>query len=300
MRIAISGTQGLIGSALTLRLIEQGHSIVKLVRTTPERSDEVYWNADLFKLDPEDLDGVEAIIHLAGENIADKKWTPERKKEIISNRKNAASTIRYAVNNMKEKPKVVIFTSAVGYYGTHQAGTLSEDAAKGYGFTTKVCQEIEEQARNITVKDVRVVTPRLGVVLSANGGALKKMIPPFKMGLGGRLGSGEQMMSWIDIEDAIRAFIFCLENDDAVGVINFTSPYAVHNRTFTQELANALGKKAFIPTPAWAIKLLFGEMGEELLLKGVNVYPQKLKMLGFSFKYPSLKKSLEHIFHNKH
>lgn len=291
MKIALTGSHGLIGHPLKILLQSQGHQVISLVRQPPTGED-VFWNPDKKELNPEELKGVEVIIHLAGENIANKRWSKKQKEYLLNNRKNGVVTLRKAIEKLHPKPKVAIFASAIGYYGDAGQKIVDETSPKGKNFASKICAEIEKEAQKLP-PEVRVVTPRIGIVLSKKGGALAKMLPAFKLGLGGAIHTGQHYMSWIDINDVTSAFLHVISHTNLEGPVNFTSPTPCTNKVFSQTLAKVLNRPCFLPMPKWVVKFLFGQMGEELLLASAAAHPKKLQQTGFKFEWPNLHKSLK-------
>lgn len=285
MKILITGASGLIGQALITYLQEKGHEVKTLSRTHS-----ILWNPAKGMLTPHDLEGFDAIVNLSGENIAG-RWTEVKKEKIIKSRLDATKTLVNAISTLKHPPKVLVNASAIGYYGNRGDEKLDEKSTIGKGFLAEVCREWEEAASNATT---RVVYLRTGVVLSKKGGALAKMLTPFKLGLGGNIGDGNQWMSWIAIDDHIRAVEHLIENE-IKGPVNLVSPDAVTNREFTKTLGEVLHRPTMLPLPAFMVRVLFGEMGEETLLSSARVVPTVLEQSGFKFKYPQLKPALEHL-----
>lgn len=285
MKILVSGSTGLIGSALIPFLKEKGHDVLKLVRVKADlHSDEIGWDPQRGVINPPLLEGIDAVIHLAGENIMG-RWTDAKKKRIFTSRVEGTKLLCKA---FKTPPSVFICASAIGFYGNRGDEILTEESSKGLGFLSDVCSEWEKAAQ---VLKTRVVNARFGMVLSKRGGALKQMLPVFKWWMGGVMGSGNQWMSWVAIEDVLRAIDFILISQ-LTGPVNIVSPNPVTNLEFTKTLGNVLHRPTFMGMPTWAVKLVFGEMGEELLLSSQRVLPQKLENAGYRFTYPQLKEAL--------
>ena len=287
-RIAITGASGLIGSALVGKLKSDGYSVQRLVRRNPISNEEVYWNPNESKVDLEALAGVDAIIHLAGANVGDKRWTKRYKSEILNSRLLGTTTIANAVNELK--PKVFISSSAIGWYGETGNRAVTENDRGGDDFLAAVCREWEAAADLVT--GVRTVKIRTGLVLEPTGGALGRMLPLFRFGLGGKLGNGKQWWSWITLHDELRAIEFILENQNLSGAINLTSPNPVTNQEFTSALARALRRPALFPAPAFALKLALGGFSTEIL-GSKKVMPNVLQEAGFHFDYPHIGPALE-------
>jgi len=293
MKILIAGSSGLIGSALKDFLTTGGHEITPLVRS--EKDEGVLWDPAKQKVDLSQLEGYDVIINLAGENLADSRWNEAKKQKILKSRVNTTQLLAESIKNLTRPPKVFVNASAIGYYGHVPEGEVTESHFAGEGFLSEVCQKWEAATECLIGEDIRIVLLRTGVVLSPNGGALKAMLTPFKFGLGGVIGSGKQMMSWIDIEDHIRAVYFCINTDAIHGPINLTAPNPVSNREFTKALGKALNRPTVFPMPEFVAQTLFGEMADEMLLSGAKVMPEKLLKHGFAFQYPTIKDSLEHL-----
>jgi uncharacterized protein (TIGR01777 family) len=292
-RILVSGISGTIGAALLPSLKSNGSAVVRLVRGPAKGEDQISWDPAL-PLDPQKVSGFDTVIHLAGESIMG-RWTTAKKSKIRDSRVKGTLNLSEALANADEKPRVFICGSAIGYYGNRGDELLREESAPGTGFLPEVCQAWEEATTPAVQADIRTAHIRTGIVLSRAGGALKAMLTPFKMGLGGPTGSGRQWMSWIDIRDWVGAIHHVLKNDLMQGPVNLVAPRPVMNKEFAETLASVLSRPAIFPLPAFAVKLIFGEMGEELLLASQKVEPGKLIASGYPFRYRDLKTSLESI-----
>jgi uncharacterized protein (TIGR01777 family) len=296
-RILISGASGLIGSALLPSLKSAGATVAQLARPGAKyrTSDEgqIAWDRTKV-LSAEAVSGFDAVIHLAGESIVG-RWTDEKKREISDSRVKGTSNLAQALASAKQKPRIFISASAIGYYGDRGDESLNEQSAAGTGFLSEVCVEWEAATRPATDAGIRTGLLRTGVVLSPRGGALAKMLTPFKLGVGGRIGSGHQWMSWIDIQDMVGAIHFLLQNARVSGPVNMVAPNPVTNTEFTKTLAAVLARPAIFPVPAFAVKLGFGEMGETALLGSQRVEPRALMNGGYSFHFSGLQASLEHL-----
>ncbi|MBI4556008.1 MAG: TIGR01777 family protein [Candidatus Hydrogenedentes bacterium] len=295
MKILVSGSTGLIGSALVECVRGKAHEVIRLARSqghTAER--EVLWNPSTGTIEPGELEGLDAVVHLAGENIAAGRWTRSRKRAIRDSRILSTRLLSEALAKLERPPKVLVSTSAIGYYGNRGDELLNEDTAPGPDFLADVCKAWEEAAAPAAAKGIRVVHPRFGVVLSAAGGALKKMLAPFQMGVGGILGNGRQYMSWIEIGDAVEAVHHLLVTESLRGPVNVVSPRPVTNRTFTKTLGAVLRRPTVFPMPSPMVRLVFGEMGEGLLLASQRVEPRKLIASAYAFRYPDLEGALRH------
>jgi len=295
MKILIGGSHGLVGTALIKSLEAEGHEIFRLVRHAPTSKTEVEWSPDRYSIALARIEGFDAVVNLAGESIAEGRWTDEKKRRIRESRVKGTKLLGDALANLTVPPKTFVCASAIGYYGNRGDELLTETSAPGDDFLAKVCADWEEATALATEKGIRVMNARFGVILDTNGGALKKMLPPFRMGVGGRIGSGKQWMSWIALDDVIGGIKFALANESVKGPVNFVSPNPVTNAEFTKTLGKVLSRPTIFPIPAFAIKLMFGEMGEALLLGGQRVAPARLAGGGFEFSYPQLEAALGHM-----
>lgn len=297
MKILISGASGLVGKHLIPSLTAKGHKIFRLVRRKPESAGEIRWDAEKgFSIGEQPkLENFDAVVHLAGDNVASENWSDEKKRRIKESRTVGTRVLVDALKQTKNPPKHFISASAIGFYGTRGAEILNEESAAGAGFLTDVCVAWENEIAQAEAFAAHVVFLRIGVVLAKDGGALEKMLTPFKFGLGGAIGSGKQYMSWIALDDLIRMFHFALENETLRGAINAVAPNAATNGEFVRTLGKVLNRPTVLPMPAFAVKLLFGEMGETLLLEGARVYPQKVLDAKFTFDYPNLEDAMRHV-----
>lgn len=295
MKILISGASGLVGTHLIPTLIAKNHEVVKLVRKTPKSADEIQWDAEKGFSESEQakLEKFDAVIHLAGDNIASENWSQEKKKRLRDSRVVGTKVLVDALKQCKYPPKIFIAASAEGFYGRSTGDTiLTEDSPKGEGFLADLCADWEAESHQAEAF-ARVVCLRIAVVLANDGGAIEKMLTPFKFGVGGVLGSGKQWFPWLTIDDIIGVIHFVLENEIS-GAINTTSPNPVTNYEFTKTLGKVLNRPTFFSVPEFAIKMMFGEMGENLLLKGCRVVPKRLQELGYKFKFEDLEAALKH------
>jgi uncharacterized protein (TIGR01777 family) len=295
MKILIGGSHGLVGTALISSLESEGHEIFRLVRHAPTAKTEVEWSPDRYSIALARIEGFDAVINLAGESIAEGRWTDDKKRRIRESRVKGTKLLGDALANLTVPPRTFICASAIGYYGNRGDEILTEESAVGDDFLAEVCAQWEEATALATEKGIRVVNARFGVILDTAGGALKKMLPPFRLGVGGKVGSGKQWMSWIALEDVVGALNFALTNEVLRGPVNFVAPNPVTNAEFTKTLGKAISRPTLFPVPAFAVKLLFGEMGEALLLGGQRVEPERLKSGGYKFKYPELAGALQHL-----
>jgi uncharacterized protein len=289
MKIAISGASGLVGSELTSLLTSQGHEVLKLTRGNGG----IHWDPVAESVNVEALEGVDAIVHLAGESVA-QRWSDEAKQKIRDSRVKGTRAIAKAVSQLKTKPKVFVCASAIGFYGDRGSEPLNEESHPGIGFLAAVCKEWEESALPSVEAGVRTVNLRFGVIMSKRGGALAKMLPIFQLGAGGNLGSGQQYMSWIAIEDAVKAIYFAITNEQLSGPVNVVGPKPCTNAEFTATLGKVLHRPTFFPVPSFGPRLLMGEMADEMLFAGQKVLPSKLEKEGFQFQYPDLEAALRH------
>jgi uncharacterized protein (TIGR01777 family) len=297
LKIAIAGASGLVGKALMAFLRTGGHTVIQLVRRPMSAgADTIVWNPYTGELDPEALNGVDAVINLAGESIARGRWNARQKERILHSRVLATKTLVMAMSAMQRPPATLINASAIGYYGNRGDQLLSEESVEaGRDFLANVCIQWEEAAKPLANSGVRVVFARFGIILSAEGGALAQMLTPFKLGLGGTIGSGNQYMSWIAIDDVLGALLHVLMTEELQGPVNVTAPEPVTNASFTKALGSVLHRPTLLPMPAFLVRLLFGEKGDALLLSSSRVYPEALLRSGYQFFYPNLPKALEHL-----
>ena len=293
MKILITGATGLIGKALQKALRAKGHELLLASRKEPKDSSYVQWDIEKGFTEPERLEGIDGVIHLAGESISALRWSDEKKKAIRESRVLGTRNIVDTISDLKQRPRVLIAASAIGFYGDRGDEDLTETSKPGKNFLADVCREWEAEARRAEDSGVRTVLLRTGIVLSRDGGALGTMLTPFKLGLGGVIGDGKQWMSWISLPDHIDAILFALENENVRGALNSVSPNPVTNQEFTTVMGEVLYRPTFIPVPEFAVNLMFGEMGEALLLDSMRVIPKRLEDAGFKFKFPDLKKALE-------
>lgn len=294
MRVAVTGSHGLIGSAVAASLRARGDQVVVLVRRDARTPEEIAWDPAGGRIDAARLEGVDAAIHLAGATLAS-RWTPEQKAAIQTTRRQGTELLARALAGLRRRPRVLVSASAVGYYGNRGDEVLTEASGPGTGFLAEVCREWEAAADPARRAGVRVVHPRFGVVLAGGGGILAKIAPIFKLGAGGPLGHGRQYLPWVAIDDAAGALLLALDRDDLDGPVNVVSPRAVTNREFTSVLAHVLGRPAVIPVPAAALRAMFGEMADEALLAGQRVDPARLRGAGYAFRFAELEPALRHV-----
>jgi uncharacterized protein (TIGR01777 family) len=296
LRIGITGSHGLIGSALNPVLQAAGHEVVRFVRGSPEPGcSDIVWDPESDLIEVSAMEGLDAVIHLAGENLASGRWTQKKMAQIRDSRIQGTSLLCRALAEVKAPPSVLLSASAVGFYGNRGDKVLTENSLVGSGFLAELCRDWEAATQPAVKRGLRVVQLRFAVVLSATGGALAKMIRPFRFGLGGPIGDGEQYWSWISLVDAIEAIRFALASESISGPLNLAAPEPVTNREFASMLGEVLGKRARLTTPAAVLRLAFGEMVDETLLSSARVLPAKLTAAGFEFQYPALRPALEHL-----
>ncbi|MFO1462759.1 MAG: TIGR01777 family oxidoreductase [bacterium] len=298
MRILVTGSSGLVGSALVEKLLSQGHSISRLVRRKADASKgEAYWNPEGGSVDKTGLAELrpEVVINLAGENIASGRWTAERKRKIRDSRVHGTRALADTLAHLETPPKAFLCASAIGYFGSRGDERLDEASIPGEGFLAEVCEEWESSAEPAAKAGIRTVNLRIGVILSPKGGALKKMLLPFKLGLGGVIGSGKQYMSWIALDDVVGILDFAIQNASLQGPVNAVAPNPVTNKEFTKTLGRVLWRPTCLPMPASTARMVFGEMADELLLASTRVEPAKLRQAGYAFQYPDLKAALRHL-----
>ena len=293
MRILITGSSGLIGASLASDLARAGDEVVRLVRTPQSPgSKEVFWDPALGRIDREGLADLDAVVHLAGESIAKGRWTKAKKRRIQESRIEGTRLLSDTLSKLDHPPRVLICASAVGYYGDRGSERLDENAGVGEGFLARVCSDWEAAAQPAREAGIRVVHLRFGVILSPRGGALAAMLVPFRLGLGGRMGSGDQFMSWIALDDAVALIRHGLATETLSGPVNAVSPNPVTNREFTRTLGAVLRRPTIFPMPRTVARLLLGEMANELLLSGARVVPAKLQDAGYKFLHPELEETL--------
>jgi uncharacterized protein (TIGR01777 family) len=303
MKIIITGSSGLIGSALAAQLIGEGFTLTCLLRGAKKEhpafssASVVRWDVERGAIEnPAQLEAHDAVIHLAGENVADGRWTSEKKRRIRDSRVRGTRLLVETLARLQEPPRIFLSASAVGFYGNRGSEILTEESAVGADFLARVCQDWEAEAeRAQRLFGARVVLLRTGVVLSARGGALAKLLPVFKLGGGGKIGDGRQFMSWIALDDEIGAIRHALHDAAINGALNLTAPHPVTNREFTETLARVLERPALFTVPVFALRLVYGEMSEETILTSQRALPQKLTQSGYEFLYPQLEPALRHL-----
>jgi uncharacterized protein (TIGR01777 family) len=297
VKVLVTGSSGLIGSALVQALEGRGDQVTRLVRSSPGPG-QAHWNPDTGDIDAAALEGHGAAVHLAGVGIGDKRWSDDHKRAVLDSRVRGTTLLARTLAGLTDRPGVLASASAVGYYGDRGDEVLTEEAGPGKGFLTEVCEQWEAATAPAEDAGIRVNHLRTGIVLSAEGGALKQMLLPFKVGLGGRIGSGRQWWSWIAIDDHIGAILHLLGTDGAGGPVNLTAPNPATNEEFTRTLNRVLRRPTLLPTPTFALKALFGgEAVEEMFTGGQRVVPARLENAGYAFRHPHLEGALRHVLH---
>jgi len=296
MKVLIAGATGLVGTALKRSFGKKGIDTTDLVRTTPNIGlPEVEWHPNQGEIDTATLEGFDAVINLAGESIAEGRWTEEKKKRIRDSRIQGTKLLSETLAKLSTPPKVFLCASATGFYGNRGDEILDEDSAPGKGFLAGVCREWEEATRAASDAGIRVVNLRFGPIFSGEGGMLSKLLTPFKLGVGGKVGSGKQYLSWVAMDDVVGVINLALENDALRGPVNVVAPDAVTNLEFTKTLGKVLSRPTFFAVPEFAARLAFGEMADEMLLASQRVEPKRLAEAGYQFRYPNLESALRHV-----
>jgi uncharacterized protein len=293
-RILLSGASGMVGSALRAELDARQAGVTRMVRRVPQTAGELQWNptAAIPIADTEPIEGLDAAIHLSGVNLSAHRWTPAYRREMAASRVDSTRALATSLAGLRRPPRALLVASAIGIYGDRGNEVLDESSAPGQGFLADMCREWEAAAMPAAQAGVRVVHMRFGVVLAPGAGALAMMLPIFRLGLGGRLGSGKQWMSWISLSDLGSAVLFLLESPSLHGAVNLTAPHPVTNSVFTRTLARLLHRPAVLPAPAFALRLALGPMADEALLSSTRVLPRKLLDAGFRFAQPSIEEAL--------
>lgn len=294
MKILVTGSSGFIGSALVPFLEAQGHHVIRLVRSAPKVG-EISWDPAAGRLDATALEGLDGVVHLAGDPIAEGRWNPEKKARIRESRTQGTGLLAETLAHLSRPPRVMVCASAIGYYGDRGDDLLREESPAGTGFLAEIGQLWEAAAEPAARAGIRVVHLRIGVVLSAKGGALKKMLPPFQLGIGGKLGTGKQYMSWIALDDIVGAMHHALITEILRGAVNGVAPNPVTNAEFTKTLGRVLHRPILFPVPAFALRLMFGELADEVLLASMRVEPSQLLKAGYRFRYTDLEEALKHL-----
>ena len=294
LTIAMTGASGFIGRSLTASLESAGHQVRPMVRQAP-RADQIGWHPETGAIDQAALEGIDAVIHLAGENVAARRWTPRQMARIRDSRRIGTRLLAQTLAALERPPRVFISASAIGYYGNRGSETLDEHSGKGEGFLAAVAEEWERSTAPATACGIRTALPRFGLILSPAGGALAKMLPPFKAGIGGRIGSGRQWMSWISLDDVLGSLESILVTESLAGPINLVGPEPVTNAEFTRVLARVLRRPALLPVPAVVLRVMLGAMADDLLLASTRVIPRRLQESGYAFRHPELSAALRYL-----
>jgi len=294
MKMLVTGSSGLVGTALNKAASSDGHEVICLRRASSAK-DSPDWNPETNFIDLADTENIAAVVHLAGENIAEGRWNDKKKSRILDSRVNGTKLLAEYFANAEHKPSIIVSASAIGIYGDRGDEPLDETSNSGTGYLADVCKQWEEATSAAVDAGIRVVNMRLGVVLSKSGGALKKMLLPFKLGLGGVIGTGKQYMSWVSIQDVTGMIQFVIANDSISSAVNLVSPNPISNHGFTKILGRALHRPTIFPMPSFIARLAFGEMANDLLLSSARVVPQKLIDGGYTFQHPELKDAFAHI-----
>jgi uncharacterized protein len=293
MNVLVSGAKGLIGSALIPELEARGHRINRLTRS-PRSGEDIRWDPDAGMIEG-DLAGIDAVVHLAGESIAEGRWTSERKRRILESRQKGTHLLAEKIAGLPEPPSVMVSASAIGYYGDRGNELLTEESEPGTMFLSGVCKEWEAAAQPAREAGVRVVHPRFGIVLSTEGGALGTTLPIFKLGGGGKIGSGRQYWSWVTLDDVVGAIVHAIKMDTLSGPVNVVAPDPPTNAEYTRVLGRVLGRPTFFAVPAPAIRIVLGGMADNLLLASARVEPAKLEETGYEYRHPELEGALRHL-----
>lgn len=300
MKILITGSSGFIGSELLAYLRGRGHEVRRLVRKEAQLKDDcILWDPQHHELNPADFEGFDVVINLAGENIMGGRWTPEKKRKIKESRVMGTRILCELISRLQYPPRLLISASAIGFYGNRGDEIVSEDSPPGDGFLAEVCQKWENATEPAEKKGIQVVKLRIGIVLSSKGGALGKMLTPFKLGLGGTIGSGRQWTSWISMDDLMGIFLHIIGHSEIQGPVNAVTPNPVTNRVMTKVLGRALYRPTIFPIPSFVVRLIFGEMADEMFLSSTRAAPNILVQTGYSFLYPDLKGAINHIIEKK-
>lgn len=295
MNVFITGATGLIGQRLTALLEEAGESVTQLTRGPVRNEKQRLWAPDSDTLAPDLLEGCDVLVHLAGESIAEGRWTEAKKQRIRDSRVHSTALLAKTIEGMEQKPKAFVVASAIGFYGDRGEEVLTESSPPGDGFLPEVCNEWEAAATPAREAGVRTVHVRTGIVLAKEGGALKAMITPFKLGVGGIMGDGKQYWSWISLEDISRLFEFAVLNENVHGIVNGTAPEPCTNRDFTKTLGRVIHRPTIFPMPGFAARLALGEMADALILSSARVVPEQTQAFGFQFENPNLEEALESL-----
>ena len=300
MKILVSGSHGLVGKALIQSLTTDGHEVLRLVRGARTLgAAEIEWHPNQGQLDGQHLEGLDVVVHLAGESIASGRWTESKKRAIRESRVKGTSLLSGVLAQLSRPPLVFLSASAIGYYGDRGDELLTEQSAPGEDFLSSVCVEWENATKPAMEKGIRTIHARFGVILAAGGGALGQMLTPFRMGIGGRVGTGKQWMSWIALGDVVNGLKFLIADKPVQGAVNFVAPNPVTNAEFTKTLGRVLSRPTLFPVPAFGARLAFGELADALLLSSQRVEPSVLEDKGFLFSWPTLEPALRHLLERR-
>ena len=295
MKIAVTGATGLVGSSLVSAFESSGHSVHRVVRGTTGTANDIEWDIPSNTIDSERFNGLDAVVHLAGENIATGRWSAAKKNRIRDSRVHGTSLLCQALAELTEPPQVLVAASAIGFYGDREDDACDEASDPGKGFLAEVCTAWEQATEPAKSAGIRVVNLRIGIVLSPKGGALKQMLLPFKLGAGGRVGSGQQYWSWISLPDLVNVIVHCIDTQSLSGPVNAVSPVAVTNLEFTKALGRVLRRPTILPMPAFGARLALGQMADELLLASTKVVPKRLRESRYDFRHDSLESTLHEL-----
>lgn len=296
LSVFVTGSSGLVGKRLCVALQDDGHQVKRVVRSTKQDGPRaVVWNPSADEIDPTIFNGADAVVHLAGESIADKRWSTAQKKVILDSRAKSTRNLAEALAALDNPPKTLVCASAIGFYGSRGDEQLTEESETGDGFLAEVCRAWEDACQPARDAGIRVVNIRIGMVVARDGGALAKMLTPFKMGAGGILGSGKQYMSWIEVDDLVRLIEYTITEESLDGPVNAVAPKPITNFEFTKALGRVLGRPTIFPMPAFAARLAFGEMADELLLSSARVFPKRATDAGFVFARPEIESALRYV-----
>lgn len=300
VRILVTGSTGLIGSALVSHLENEGHSVTRLIRSEPRDGNGVQWDPDAGSIDAVRLNGLDGVVHLGGENLASGLWTTAKKEAIRRSRVVSTELLARTVAGLTEPPKVFACASAVGFYGDRGDAIMSEDCVPGDGFLASVCQDWETATAPASDAGIRVANMRFGLVLSPAGGALEKMLLAFRMGFGGHVGSGRQYVSWVSIGDVVRAIHYVLSTDSLAGPVNVMSPNSVTNHEFAKALGHVLHRPSICHVPKFVVRGIMGQAADELLLSSCRAVPKRLQEAGFQFDHPDIEGALKYLLEASH
>lgn len=295
MKLLVTGSHGLVGTALIKSLIADNHDVSRLVRGSAPDGTDISWNPDAGTIDKQKLERIDVVVHLAGESIASGRWTDEKKRKIRDSRVKGTQLLATTLAQLSQRPGALISASAIGYYGDRGDEVLTEQSRAGSDFLSDVCVEWENATKPAAESGIRVVLARFGIILDKKGGALAKMLTPFRMGIGGRVGDGKQWMSWIALADVVGGLQFVMANQRISGPVNFVAPNPVTNAQFTKTLGRVLSRPTLFPVPAFGARLAFGEMADALLLSSQRVQPVCLSNEGYPFRFSQPETALQHI-----